>query len=385
VCLGALEVAARVVERGYKGGGGKEQHERLQIAEPDPLLGWRKHPGGKAVYERRDYRVEVTINSHGLRDPERDNTLRPGALRVLALGDSFVEAFMVRLEETVTQRLEAELARRPYPVEVINGGTSGYSTDQEYLFYREEGYRYEPRIVVLFFYYNDILYNAMDHNIHIPKPLLDMSGARPRVVNFPVPPQPRPAEALPETTPPPHAHSAALRWLAARLERSAPRAYDAIASTGLWPRLRKLPISPEFRVYMNSLTPEAQAGWRMTGEILGAIEHEASGHGARLLVAYVPSKMEVDDESWELTQIRYGLRPGHWDRSRVVRKLASVCAERSVPLLDLTPALRKAMASGGGALYFESDSHWNAQGQLVAAREIAHFLNSEGWLPERVQ
>ena len=41
----------------------------------------------------------------------------------------------------------------------MNGGTAGYSTDQEMLFYETEGHRYQPRVVVLFFYYNDVVYN----------------------------------------------------------------------------------------------------------------------------------------------------------------------------------------------------------------------------------
>jgi hypothetical protein len=41
---------------------------------------------------------------------------------------------------------------RPWP--------SGFS---EYLFYVSEGVRYSPRVVLLFFYYNDVLYNDRDH------------------------------------------------------------------------------------------------------------------------------------------------------------------------------------------------------------------------------
>ena len=100
---------------------------------------------------RREYTVEVAINSHGLRDPERGYETPAGTARILALGDSFVEGYSVSLPETATQVLESALGRAGCPAEVINGGTAGYSTDQELLFYETEGHRYKPRVVVLFF------------------------------------------------------------------------------------------------------------------------------------------------------------------------------------------------------------------------------------------
>ncbi len=374
-CLAVLEVAARTA-RSHKGG--KEQRERILYAEHDPLLGWRKRPGARVVYDRRDYTVEVTINSRGLRDPERDYQPAPEVARVLALGDSFVEAFMVPLEKTVTQRLEARLTGPRCKTEVVNGGTSGYSTDQEYLFYREEGWRYEAKLVALFFYYNDVVFNAQDGGRQLPKPLLAFDGPRPEPVNFPVPRRepPRPAaDARPGRR-----GSAALEWLGDRLERSFPRAYNALSATGLWPPLRQLPISAEFRVYMRNLPPEVQQGWRATENILQALSLETARHDARLLVVYVPSRMEVNDDDWTLTQLRYGLAPGKWDRGRVMGRLGDICARLRIPVLDLTPSLRGAARGLGGGPYFATDSHWNAKGQDVAAGELAAFLQRQGWV-----
>ncbi len=378
LCLAALEVVARMARRGAKGG--KEQRERMLYAEHDPLLGWRKHAGARVVYDRRDYRVEVSINSHGLRDKERDYATPPGTFRALALGDSFVEAFMVPLEDTVTQKLERALTGATCAAEVVNGGTSGYSTDQEYLFYREEGVRYAPKVVILFFYYNDVLYNAQPHNIHIPKPYLKFDGPRPRVANFPVPPQPAPVEAAdPETDS--VRGSAALDWLATRLERSSPRLYNAIARTHLWPPIRRQAISPEFLVYMRNMPPEIKDAWAITARIVKALDEEVAAHGARLLIAYIPSRIEVNPGDWELTKMRYGLKDEKWDRGRVAGRLAEISRAAKVPLLDLTPALERSARRFGGQPYFETDSHWNAKGQEAAATAIAAFLTEQGWVP----
>jgi len=109
---------------------------------------------------------------------------------VLILGDSFAEGFSVSLEDTVSRALERELGTKGCAAEVVGGGTVGYSTDQEYLFYRDEGAAYGARVVVLLFYYNDILYNARGAVMAgVPKPPRRPSGceaapiglARPRL------------------------------------------------------------------------------------------------------------------------------------------------------------------------------------------------------------
>ena len=155
-------------------GGGKEGAEGQRYTAYDPLLGWHKVPGARVTYRRREYQVEVVVNSRGLRDPERAYDPPPGSLRVLALGDSFLEGYTVPLEQTVTQVLESDLAGAGCRAEVINAGTLAYSTDQEYLFYTSEGRRYHPRLVLLFFYYNDILFNDRAAYFGRPKPVFDV-------------------------------------------------------------------------------------------------------------------------------------------------------------------------------------------------------------------
>ena len=57
--LGVLEVAARIARRGE--GGGREENTIALYTEPDPRLGWRKRPGARATYRRREYTVEMFV------------------------------------------------------------------------------------------------------------------------------------------------------------------------------------------------------------------------------------------------------------------------------------------------------------------------------------
>jgi hypothetical protein len=177
VGLGLLEIGARRATRRPGGGPGR-------YTESDPRLGWRKRAGAKVQFPHGEY----TINGHGLRDEEREYVAGPGVFRLLILGDSFAEGFSVSFEKSVGRVLERLLARPAPRIEVINGATVGYSTDQEYLFYHDEGSRYSPQVVLLFFYYNDVLYNVRGSMGGMPKPLVKFDRARqPHVVNEPLP------------------------------------------------------------------------------------------------------------------------------------------------------------------------------------------------------
>jgi len=368
---GALRVARRFRPPGY------EADEASRYTEYDPLLGWRKRPLGSATYRRREYTTEVTINRLGQRDVERDYAAPAGVVRILALGDSFVEGYTVALPQTVAQVLEASLRGDGRRVDVLNAGTSGYSTDQEYLFYATEGVRYSPRVVLLFFYYNDVLYNDRDHFAEQPKPLFADHDGRLELVRRQVP---LPPPAGHERRPPPPGGSALLEWLHDRLLYGAPRAAQALGRLGLWEPLARPRTPLEIRVYERRPPVEIDAAWTKTADLLGALAGEASAHGARLLVVYVPNRFEVDPRAWELTRIAYAVDDALWDRGAVCRRLRQIGADRGFEVLDLTEPLRHEVHWWSGP-YFDYDGHWNALGHAIAARALLDCLERPGWLP----
>ena len=105
----------------------------------------------------------LATNSLGLRsDVETPFKAPPNTKRVLCLGDSYTFGFGVGSEETYPGYLEkilndASNDSRRY--QVINAGfASGLSTDAEYLYLREIGFKFSPDIVVLgFCLINDLI------------------------------------------------------------------------------------------------------------------------------------------------------------------------------------------------------------------------------------
>jgi hypothetical protein len=374
--LGVAEVAARALRSSR--GAGKEADEQSLYTSYDPLLGWSKRPGARAAYRRREYTVEVAINGRGLRDPARPYHAPVGTVRLLALGDSFLEGYTVPLPQTATQVLEAELRAEGCRAEVLNGATAAYSTDQEYLFFRSEGARYRPRVVVLFFYYNDLVYNDRQDYFGLPKPALTMVGSSVKLHRYPVRRRAG-APAAPADREEPEGGGSALRELVReRLWHGAPWLHDALARLGLWPSMPRLPVRLELRVFERRRIPQIEQAWAKTGALLLALQAAAEAEGARLLVAYVPSRMEVDERTWTLSRRLYGMDAAKWDRRAVARRLAVLGRQAGFPVADLTAALRRADEPA----YFVYDGHWTAAGHRAAARAVRQRLRELRWLQE---
>jgi lysophospholipase L1-like esterase len=125
--------------------------ERDRFWKYDSLLGWAHEPGQEGIFETEQFRTSVRINQKGLRDREHSYERVDDSGRILVLGDSFAWGYGVEESERFSQLLETSL-----DVEVVNAGVSGYSTDQELLWFQNEGIKYDVDLVVLVFAGNDI-------------------------------------------------------------------------------------------------------------------------------------------------------------------------------------------------------------------------------------
>src|SRR6266516_4100591 len=100
----------------------------------DYYRGFALHPNVEGQYQPEG-RSHVRIHSEGLRDREHTKAKPANTNRIAVLGDSFVEAMHVPMEQTfwwlLQQRVQECNAFPGKQVEVINFGVSGYGTAQE--------------------------------------------------------------------------------------------------------------------------------------------------------------------------------------------------------------------------------------------------------------
>lgn len=98
---------------------------------------------------------KFVTNSKGFRNTKEFAYKKPaGTLRVLSLGDSCTQGHEVRQDQTFSAVLERSLNLHK-PAEVINTGVSGFGNDEELVLLENEGFKYNPDVVVLGFFGND--------------------------------------------------------------------------------------------------------------------------------------------------------------------------------------------------------------------------------------
>lgn len=125
----------------------------------DDVLGWRLRPGSYPAHR-------LTVNALGLRGPEVAPAKAPGAIRVVAAGNSCVQGVGVGDTETFCAVLDGLLD----DAEVLNAGVGGYNSNQIRLFVPRVVLPLEPDVVVLYMGWNDLVtatWPGWSPNLHL--------------------------------------------------------------------------------------------------------------------------------------------------------------------------------------------------------------------------
>jgi hypothetical protein len=150
VSLGVGEVALRLIDHPLS----RPVIDFNRWYEPSELYG---HQLVKNFEGPGPLHVPVKINSVGFRDAEHAKAKEPRTIRVLGLGDSFTFGWGVALEQTFLKQLEAGLQQRTQrPVEVFNMAVPGWGLNQYYIALKEYGIAYQPDVVVVGYWTDDL-------------------------------------------------------------------------------------------------------------------------------------------------------------------------------------------------------------------------------------
>jgi lysophospholipase L1-like esterase len=128
----------------------------VKVRSEKPERAHQHRPNAKAFLMG----VDVTINALGLRDREMPLAKPAGTYRILVLGDSITLGWGVPFDQLFTKQLEKSLnANPPSPryrnYEVINTGVGNYNTAQETAYFKEQGLRFNPDMVLVAWFIND--------------------------------------------------------------------------------------------------------------------------------------------------------------------------------------------------------------------------------------
>ena len=367
--LGTLEVAVRMLHL-----------VPSHFWVPDPTLGSKLIAGQRGWWtqEEHEFTTPIQINAEGRRDLERPVHKPPGTYRILLLGDSFVEAMQVPLEQTFARTLEAALNRPGGPpVEVISMGVSGYGTASQYLWYRDQGRAYQPDLVLLAFYPgNDVRNNSPTLEPTL-RPEYDADGNLERVNGG----TPHSGDGRGWLV-----SSAAYTYFRKLIITQQPALAERLARLGLLDKgaLRPVPMAAgvpvDYWVYAANPPPEWEDAWARTERLLGTMRSLVTADGARFVVMIVTTREQIYPDDWRQIVDTYpAMQHITWDLNGPERRVAAWCAHNGIACVQLSPEF--VARRDGERLHFRYDGHWTAAGHALAAQTIAKFLRAAAWLP----
>jgi hypothetical protein len=312
-------------------------------------------PGVDTWHQGAEFRVRVKINSHGLRDAEIPYETPPNTRRILFLGDSMTFGYGVEADQSFAKRVQASLSG----VQTIDAGCPSFGTCDELDFFRSEGIKYHPAVVVVVFFRNDVRDNVDRSTYRLVKGKLE-----------------RVAREMPETAGKGDAFDATgdpferdiLNLGAAH--QAAPLAGRAAEPSFLIRhshlarliRLRLAFLSHKVATPEQAMEQRSKAEIDLSAAIMGELVRQIRQSGAQALLVMMPQKEVVRGTT---------SRP---PPAAEFAPIAEAAKAQGATVLDLTDALRAANRTRDP--FFVKDPHPNAWGHEAAAAAIGEALRA---------
>ena len=304
----------------------------VAIGRFDERFGWSLQPNASATSHRSGFPIEYRINSKGLRDDETPYEKPPGVFRIVLLGDSNTFGHGVPIEKHFSTLLEGYLNN----VEVINLGVSGYGVDQELLYLRHEGFKYNPDLVLVYVPHYGDQRHMHSERFGQSKPRFEARGDQLVLSNYPV-------------------------------------SYELILPRALLPLHR----------------------WCVSHSKLCEISHVRVGKLARDSLRRAPRDRASTSTGIAGASKSQATTDTHKLGARIVEEMARECRDLGISFAMVTrvASLHDTMRQGGhqslnvgGALAhprlrIPEDNHDNEAANAVLVDEIARFLTASGLLP----
>lgn len=297
----------------------------------------------------------IDINSHGMRDREHDVAKPAGTIRILVLGDSFMEANQVLFEDSFPSLLEANLrARLGRPVEVINASVSGWGTDDEVTYMTRYGVRFQPDIVLVAM----TLHNDVQDNLAEEFHAFEQGSLRER----------------PQTDIP--AREYAVLQIKEYLA-SHSHLYQVLlgATRSSWVRGEANRLDSHVAgLLMKNPESNIERGWDMTRQLFRKLKETNQKAGAETAVYLIPIWFQVSEQRLQEFLTLHGLSREQILVDQPQRRMKQIGEAEGFEVIDLLPEFQKSESADPDKLYLHSDGHWAAAGHRLGATLMAEHL-----------
>ena len=287
------------------------------------------------------------------------NTVDLKQADVALIGDSYVEGWYVSDTETTAQRLQSRLSRP-----VINLGVAGYGTNQELLVLQKDAIRFNPRVIIFFFFEGNDFYDDNRFENSLLSRRLNLMVKNPNPLG--------------------------LAWTQGWQQRS--------FIYNLFLKLRRLahPVLPNTPPYFGYFAKPGQdkntvyftdyaavpwnnwlaSRWGKAQDSLTQAAAFSHDKGIHVLFTFIPIKFRVYQP---FVSFPADSPCRSWSTWPIDALFNDFCQTSGVPCLDLTKPFQENLRNGGMP-YSPVDSHWSPEGHDLVAQLLEKELHQRGWL-----
>lgn len=376
----------------------------------DPRFGFNFVPGAIVQWTNHtDFWTKTRANSLGFLDREPPAAAFPdnNECRIAFIGDSFVEAAQLPIEQKIQSQIEQLAQQQGFPktVRAMSFGYSGTGQANQIPFYDVFARNYHPNIVVLVFASNDFANNSTILEsirngwdpFHPPRLFYDRDrGGRFRPIEI----DPEWAAKLLPTSPPPKnwrtaahkfldSHSYAYNWVYTRLSLNYPKIARRLDGNTPWndtysgwmrsltQRWPEIDLSGwdfpddwdmDFMFFTETLPPVFQEALALTGHALDEFAERArDDHFNLVILADKYLHNSASSGSTPAERANPLLQDGG------MRRLNALTAERHIPVVDFFQYITS-IGHQPGEANFTHDGHWTPHGHRWAAEAVFNYL-----------
>jgi hypothetical protein len=347
---------------------------------PDPDVGYRLARSQQVFVtnDAREFQSVFITNAAGNPGVDRPLQKPAGTYRIAVLGDSFVEAAQVPFQQSFTTILESRLREAitadPHVknVEVLNFGTAGYGTAQEWVLYRSEVRGYQPDLVlVAFLPANDVRNNSFQLEViragrDEVAPFYRLRGDRLELQNETFYDLAAAKYAQGSREGPDLSSRIRLLGLALNAYRQVRRWTEGSSAKASNPELE---VARElFEASVQETSPEWQEAWNVTRALFEQFKKDVESDHAAFYVVVLPGPCAVEEACKQALLREAQGRQFDW---LLPQRMANhILAEAGVPSVNLTEPLRQEAGQVAAPLNYPRDGHLTPEGHKAVARHL---------------